>query len=421
MEFYREADFKKTEIGKIPKNWEIKSVSSVCEKPEYGYTQSATHKPVGPKFLRITDIQNGRVFWDAVPFCKCPDSLVSKYLLRAGDILFARSGATTGKSYLIKDCPRAIFASYLIRIQTKEEIISEYLYYIFNSYHYWKQVKQKMGGSAQGGLNASLLSEILVHFPKKREQEKIASILSRIDDTIQQTDSIIQKIQELKKGLMQELLTKGIGHTEFKYSEELECEIPKGWTVKEIRYLCDINKASLSNKVSRDYEFFYIDIGAISYPGAGPNKRKMKYENAPSRAKRIVEKDDILVSTVRPYLRAFTYISENINNLICSTGYAVLSAKNDNDPKYVFQYILTERFLNQLIPMGSSYPAVTAEQIGKVKIPQPPKDEQRQIASILSNVDDQIEKERRTKEQFEKMKKGLMQILLTGKVRVKVN
>ena len=196
------------ELGcEIPKEWSLKAVSELCKKPEYGYTQSATEKPIGPKFLRITDIQDGKVFWNKVPFCKCPESLIPKYLLQAGDILFARSGATTGKSYLIKDCPKAVFASYLIRVRTKEEIVPEFLYYFFNSYYYWKQVKQKIGGSAQGGMNASLLSEIMVHFPIKQEQQQIASILSKIDDQIEKERQTKEQLEKLKKGLMQLLLT----------------------------------------------------------------------------------------------------------------------------------------------------------------------------------------------------------------------
>ena len=98
-------------------------LGEVCEKPAYGYTASAEHKGVGPKFLRITDIQNGKVDWNRVPYCRYNDAL-EKYLLKSGDILFARTGATTGKSYHITETPsKTIFASYLIRVRTGNDLL----------------------------------------------------------------------------------------------------------------------------------------------------------------------------------------------------------------------------------------------------------------------------------------------------------
>jgi type I restriction enzyme S subunit len=200
-------EFMDTEHGKIPKTWKIQLVSDICEKPEYGFTQSATDEAIGPKFLRITDIQEGKVKWDDVPYCDCPNELVKKYKLKKGDILFARTGATTGKSYTIGECPKAVFASYLIRIRTKDDVIPEYLFYFFNSIYYWEQIRKKMGGSAQGGINASLLSKIKVHFPSKDEQRKIISILAHVDEQIDREKMTKEKIESLKKGLMQTLLT----------------------------------------------------------------------------------------------------------------------------------------------------------------------------------------------------------------------
>jgi len=88
----------------LPEDWRWVKLGEVCEKPTYGYTASAEHKEVGPKFLRITDIQNGKVDWARVPYCRDNEGL-EKYLLKSGDVLFARTGATTGKSYLITETP----------------------------------------------------------------------------------------------------------------------------------------------------------------------------------------------------------------------------------------------------------------------------------------------------------------------------
>jgi len=418
MEFYRETEFQKTEIGEIPKEWNVKKIGDIGKVITGTTPRTKVDKYWNGKypFVTPTDISEAKYVVTTERTISEEGAKVGRLVPR--DSVLVTCIASIGKSALaFEEC---ITNQQINSIICNNEIDPHYTYYILKYRN--NALKNEAGKTTNAIIKKSLFEKFKIPFPKSfEEQRQIASILSKVDDLIQKTDEIIRKTELLKKGLMQELLMKGIGHKEFKYSEELGCEIPKEWAVKEIGDLCDINKASLNNKTNEDYEFYYIDIGAISYPGAIPNKRKMKYKDAPSRAKRIVEKNNILVSTVRPYLRAFTYISEDIKNLVCSTGYAVLSAKNDNDPQYIFQYILTERFLNQLIPMGSSYPAVTANQVEKVNIPHPSNKEQRQIASILSRVDDQIEKERQTKEQLEKMKKGLMQILLTGKVRVKVN
>jgi type I restriction enzyme S subunit len=102
-------------IFRMRERWIERQVKDICYHPQYGYTESATYEEVGPRFLRITDIQNGHVAWENVPFCNCPNP--DKYLLQKNDILFTRTGATTGKSFLIEECPRAVFASYLIRLR----------------------------------------------------------------------------------------------------------------------------------------------------------------------------------------------------------------------------------------------------------------------------------------------------------------
>jgi len=159
--------------------WDRKLVKQLCEKPQYGYTESAQLERVGPRFLRITDIQNGAVNWDTVPYCVCDD--VDKYRLQPGDILFARTGATTGKSFLVKDCSEAVFASYLIRLQLKSGLEPEYLYWFFQSPQYWAQVHEGKKGSAQANMNARKLSNIVVPVsPSKEDRNRIVAYLDSL-------------------------------------------------------------------------------------------------------------------------------------------------------------------------------------------------------------------------------------------------
>lgn len=150
-------------------------------KISYGYTESANRQEVGPKFLRITDIQNGVVDWDQVPFCVISKEDEKKQKLESGDIVFARTGATTGKSHLLVDPPRSVCASYLIRLRPeREEILPEYLSLYFQSGRYWLSVRAGMSGTAQGGFNSTKLGNMSVLVPALDEQRRIIAKVSEL-------------------------------------------------------------------------------------------------------------------------------------------------------------------------------------------------------------------------------------------------
>jgi len=200
-------EFKQTELGEIPKTWEVKKIQDIYDKPQYGYTASANEKPIGPKFLRITDIQDGEVNWKNVPYCDSKNDDVSAYYLRKNDLVFTRTGATTGKSYLITTNPDAIFASYLIRIKSNSGTDPVYLSSFFNSEIYWKQINQKRVGSAQGGVNASTLSSIKLPLPPFNEQIRISSIINEVENKIKIEKLEKKQLEEIKRGVIQILLS----------------------------------------------------------------------------------------------------------------------------------------------------------------------------------------------------------------------
>ncbi len=198
---------KQTEIGEIPESWEVVRLGNYCYKPDYGYTESANVAPVGPKFLRITDIQNDTVNWQNVPYCVCSQETKDKYLLKTGDIVIARIGATTGKAYIIDDCPEAIFASYLIRVQTKDDLSPVFLAQYFRSNNYWRQIEQSKGGRLKGGVNIPILTNIVLPLPPLPEQHTIANIFRTIDDKIAALEKEVEHIDELFHALLEELMT----------------------------------------------------------------------------------------------------------------------------------------------------------------------------------------------------------------------
>jgi type I restriction enzyme S subunit len=195
--FRRGRKLKKTEIGELPEDWEVVRLGEVIEKPQYGITAAATNKNTGIKFLRITDIQEEKVNWKLVPFCECNKEDLKKYELKEKDIVVARIGATTGKSFFIKSAPKCIFGSYLIRIRAKFSLYPDFLNYYFQTDIYWFQLNLAKGGRLKGGINIPILENLLLPLPPLPEQQEIAEILQTIDQKIE--------IEKRKKELYEEL------------------------------------------------------------------------------------------------------------------------------------------------------------------------------------------------------------------------
>ncbi len=160
------------------KGWQIRNVGDLCDQIDYGYTASADFSIKEPRFLRITDIQNGQVAWDKVPGCKITPEDEAANNLRDGDIVFARTGATTGKSFLIRQPPRSVFASYLIRLRAKPEVNAEFMYAFFQSDGYWQQIRASARGAGQPNVNAKLLAAMTMPLPPLATQRRIAAQIS---------------------------------------------------------------------------------------------------------------------------------------------------------------------------------------------------------------------------------------------------
>ena len=193
-----------SDVFSTAQEWDIRSVSEICGKPQYGFTESAVHQAVGPKFLRITDIQNGKVDWRSVPYCRCAD--VDKYRLHVGDILFARTGATTGKSYIVDICPEAVFASYLIRLRAGPDVSPRYLWWYFQSSDYWAQVFGGIDVGAQPNMNGKKLSSLRIPIPSLAQQDQVAtkmdSIQAKVSDLMQEQEGTRSQLDKVMPSVL---------------------------------------------------------------------------------------------------------------------------------------------------------------------------------------------------------------------------
>ncbi|WIF94090.1 restriction endonuclease subunit S [Caminicella sporogenes] len=423
--------YKKTELGKIPVDWEIKKLKQISNgNCEYGINAPAKeYEENSPRYLRITDIGNDYNLLDSdKKSVNADEEEIKRYFLKENDIVFARTGNTTGKSYLYnKKDGLLVFAGFLIKFSINNKIYEpKFLKYYVQTDYYWNWVKKMSLRSGQPGINSKEYSSLLVLVPPLKEQQKIAAILSTVDEYIEQTDALIEKIKELKKGLMQKLITKGIGHTEFKKTEI--GEIPVDWEVKKLGDLgSTYNGLSGKNKddfgrgkpfipYKNIFDNSKIDINYLDHVviKENENQNKVKYGDifftTSSETPEEVGMSSVILDEVDElYLNSFCFgfRLNDFNTLIPEFA------------RYLFRGNEIRKKISRLA-QGSTRFNLSKTQLLKIYIPIPPLKEQQKIASILSEVDNKIQQYELKKEKLQNLKKGLMQKLLTGKIRVKI-
>jgi type I restriction enzyme S subunit len=198
----------------IPQGWEWERWGNISQSIQYGYNAPALEKGI-IKMVRISDIQNNKVLWEKVPYCIIEEKDIETYLLEVNDILFARTGGTVGKSFLVEEVPEpAIYAGYLIRTRYSQELCPQYLKSFMESQLYWEQLKSGTIATAQPNCNGKTLGRILLPIPPKAEQirlvQKLASlipVLYRYAKTQQDLDNLNEVINDkLKKSILQEAI-----------------------------------------------------------------------------------------------------------------------------------------------------------------------------------------------------------------------
>lgn len=280
-------------------------------------------------------------------------------------------------------------------------------------------------------IRLSTLSKMDIHYPSSLpEQAAIAALLSRVDAAIEAVQRSIAAAERLKKSLMQNLLTgkmkpDGTFRTDDEfYTDEKFGRVPKGWEVKKVKDVFSINSDSLPSKTDSNYKFKYITIESVSTEKINFNDcLEFNFKDAPGRARRSIKNGDILISGVRPNLKAFAIFNNpNNENWICSTGFYVLTANKQESNLFYYYQILSEICDKQFYSWvaGSNYPAIGDRDIRQMKFLCPKYDEQIKIAEKIKSISDYQQAKQQKIATLERLKKSLMQNLLTGKVRVKV-
>ena len=430
--------YRQKAMGKIPKGWEIKKLGKYIDiYSGYAFKRKdfISNNPNAIPVIKIGNLKNGFVVIDRKTnyVNNYYYKKLREYQMKPEDVLIALSGATTGKIAIVSNEIKFALLNQrvgLFKIIDLNRIYKKFFYFLFQTDTFNKSIKRNIGQSAQGNLSPEQIKKVKIILPPISEQKKITEILSIVDEGIQKVDEVIRRTERLKKGLMQNLLTKGIGHKDFKDTKI--GRIPKDWGVKELRETVEKDDDIVagpfgSNLKVSDYieegipiirlqniernKFVNKDIKYISLKKAN----ELKYHSFKS--------GDIVLAKLGDPIGKTCIIPTNIKCGIVVADVVRIRASNKKAYRDFIEYILNSNIcIKQLHKqiIGSTRPRVNITQIRNLKIPIVPIKEQQKIAEILSTIDKKIELQRKRKEKLERIKKSLMNDLLSGKKRVRI-
>ena len=375
----------------VPSSWVWTTVCEISQSILYGVSESAKSQGTY-RLLRITDIQDNKVNWDTVPFTDYENEKAEAYLLKDGDILFARTGATVGKSYLVKNLKeKAIYASYLIRVQTNHYVLPAFVKYFFESGFYWEQVFGNSVGIGQPNVNGTILSNLELPIPPIMEQKRIVKELGEwlsIIDKIEESKGRIQKVISLAKSKVLDLAIHGKlvpqDPTDEPATEllkrinpkaEITCDnghyqkLPEGWVITSMQTLCALVDGEKQDGIER----INLDV---------------KYLRREREAK---------VLTSGKYTDANTLLilvdGENSGEVFRApvdgyqgSTFKQLSIHEEVYTDYVLQVINLHRKTLRENKVGSAIPHLNKKLFKTINVPIPPYEEQKRIVNAINQT-----------------------------------
>lgn len=399
----------------VPKGWRECKLGDVLKKLKDGTHFSPKIKGGDFKYITSKNIRMGYLDLSNVQYI---DEEQHKKIFHSspviyGDILLTKDGANAGNSCLNSLHEEfSLLSSVAILSGRIDELDNIFLLNLLMYDKTQAIIKSEVTGQAITRLTLAQIGLLKFLLPPLAEQQKIAAILSTWDRAITAVDKLLENAKQQKKALMQQLLT---GKKRLPgFSGE--------WEEVFLYKIADIDPENLIALTDKTYTFNYISLENIN-EGKLLGYHATTFKNAPSRARRIIHKMDLLIATVRPNLKSHLFFQEEHGEWVCSTGFCVVRCKQDKaNPHYIFQHFFA-KYINQQIDKavtGSNYPAISSSDVRNLSIPYPPLVEQTAIARVLTTADKEIQALSRKAALLRQEKRALMQQLLTGKKRGRV-
>jgi len=362
----------------LPEGWRWVKLGEMCAKPQYGFTQSASQEPVGPKFLRITDITSGYIDWDKVPYCRADQRALEKYRLTVGDILFARSGSV-GAVILIKEQPPvdAVFASYLIRVRVNQTVVlPEFVELLVKSNFGQSQLVPR--GAAQKNINAKRLQQIIVPLPPLPEQRRIVARIEELMERVREAKRLREEAKKDADRLMQAALAEVFPRP--------GDPLPTDWKWVELGEVARREVKTIKPSDMPDHAFNYLGMEHVA-PNQWEEPKPESRLGVEIRSSVIMFWPGlVLYGKLRPYLnKVIVPSTEGVG----STEFVPI--KPDEKlllPSFLGAFLRSPSFISYATSntTGSRQPRIRMEALWNTLIPLPPLPEQRHIVAYLDQI-----------------------------------
>lgn len=428
--------YKFTELGEMPIEWTIKSIDELIEENIILEVMDGNHGAIHPKssdytkrgipFIMANNFSKGRI---DVKNCKYISRDLANTLRKGfaieGDVLLTHKG-TLGETAIVPSLENGFIVltpqvTYY-RVSKNNKLLNKYLKIYFDSKYFQDSLKSLGSQSTRDYVGITEQKKMKIVLPQIKEQEKIAEILSVVDEQIENTERLIQKNQKLKKGLMQQLLTKGIGHTEFKKTEL--GEIPDEWEIKNMKSIVKSTQLGTNTLGKNELGIPMLKMGNLEIGGF--NFDKLEYitkDELNENLEFILKTGDFLFNTrnTLELVGKSAVWNNKLDLAIFNSNIMRIKYCNEINSFYMGYYFASSigwKELKAISTGTTSVAAIYTKDLMNTKVIVPPLKEQEKIVEILSTVDEQIENTKKLIQKNQELKKGLMQQLLTGYIRI---
>lgn len=394
-------------------NWEITKLRNcLLEPPKYGINAAATtHSPDLPVYLRITDISSEGRF-DPRPRVSVDHPLSQQYFLEDGDVVFARTGASVGKSYQYKmEDGRLVFAGFLIRVRCNTRILMpSFLAQFAKTSAFWDWVATESARTGQPGINAVQLSELVLHLPPISEQAAICESLDDADLLIEALDTLIAKKCAIKQGAMQQLLT----------SKNRLPGFSGEWGPVRLGDFSTMRSGGTPASTTKEFydgSIPWVSISDMTSSGKylsksekGLSQLGLKYSSA------VLYEAPILLYAMYASLGETCIARQEVSSSQAILG---ISPHSDLDLEFLYYQMLSYREVVKTLGQQGTQSNLNKGMVQDFQVLVPPTlDEQKAVAQILTDMDGEIDALVARREKTALIKTGMMQELLTGRTRL---
>jgi|CXWL01.1.fsa_nt_gi type I restriction enzyme S subunit len=424
----------------IPNHWTMSRLRFLMRsKLSNGLFKKAEFWGEGSPIVNVGDayVHDNAVDLEKLDRVQCSEAELRTYRVDHGDILFVRSSLKLegiGKpAIVLNPTEPTVFECHLVNGKPdSRKIDPEFFIRFLNAVESRSFLVACAKTATMSTIEQGRIKDLEILCPPLLEQRKIVSFLDRetakIDRLMEVRRKQVERLQEQRTAVIHHAVTKGLDpHAKMKSSGiEWLGDVPEGWAVKRLKYVAACNQWILGENTSADYVLDYIDIGNVSSTDGIWETQTFEFKDAPSRARRQLRDGSTIISTVRTYLKAIAFIEQPPDNLIASTGFAVLDPSKELRGRFLYHAVASEYFIQRVIAesKGVGYPAINASDLVNIFIAFPKSlAEQDTVLEYIEREtakhDTLISKYRRELELLGEYRASLISHAVTGKIDVR--